>query len=198
MLCRSIISPYNKFQTFPNGPNSKSLLDIAKEVSRASSKQLERAKQHEELVKKASVELELQKEAVTLLKNTLNNTGIRDNQVNLKLQKLKDDSKKCECPFVRGKFLSTFSNNSVRKFPSFWIFPTFPLFYLVREDVENILKENEMVLENVKISRKLVEDYEEGIADRLKPKLNELKREGDSKISLASEKCKNLYAFLYF
>lgn len=48
-----------------------------------------------------------------------------------------------------------------------------------------------MVLENVKISRKLIEDYEEGIADRLKPKLNELKREGDSKISLASEKCKN-------
>ncbi|XP_061943056.1 laminin subunit alpha lam-3 isoform X4 [Apis cerana] len=141
---------YNK--TFPNGLNSKSLLDIAKEVSRASSKQLERAKQHEELVKKASVELELQKEAVTLLKNTLNNTGIRDNQVNLKFQKLKDDSKK------------------------------------LREDIENILKDNEMVLENVKISRKLIEDYEEGIADRLKPKLNELKREGDSKISLASEK----------
>ncbi|XP_043794597.1 laminin subunit alpha-2 isoform X1 [Apis laboriosa] len=141
---------YNK--TFPNGPNSKSLLDIAKEVSRASSKQLERAKQHEELVKKASVDLELQKEAVTLLKNTLNNTGIRDNQVNLKLQKLKDDSKK------------------------------------LREDIENISKDNEMVLENVKISRKLIEDYEEGIADRLKPKLNELKREGDSKISLASEK----------
>lgn len=88
-------------------------------MSRASSKQLERAKQHEELVKKASVELELQKEAVTLLKNTLNNTGIRDNQVNLKFQKLKDDSKKCECPFVREKFLSAFSNNSVLKFPSF-------------------------------------------------------------------------------
>lgn len=55
-----------------------------------------------------------------------------------------------------------------------------------------------MVLENVKISRKLIEDYEEGIADRLKPKLNELKREGDSKISLASEKCKNhVYTSLF-
>lgn len=83
-------------------------------MSRASSKQLDRAKQHGELVKKASVELELQKEAVTLLKNTLNNTGIRDNQVNLKLQKLKDDSKKCECPRLSEKnFHSTFSNNSL-------------------------------------------------------------------------------------
>lgn len=76
------------------------------------------------------------------------------------------------------------------------------MFYSVREDIENTLRDNEVVLENVETSRKLIEDYEEGIADRLKPKLNELKREGDSKISLASEKCKNrhyatLCIFLY-
>lgn len=87
-------------------------------------------------------------------------------------------------------------------FLNFQVFKlNFSLFYLVREDIENISKDNEMVLENVKISRKLIEDYEEGIADRLKPKLNELKREGDSKISLASEKCKNrhyaTFTFLY-
>lgn len=76
------------------------------------------------------------------------------------------------------------------------------MFYSVREDIENTLRDNEVVLENVETSRKLIEDYEEGIADRLKPKLNELKREGDSKISLASEKRKNrhyatLCIFLY-
>lgn len=76
------------------------------------------------------------------------------------------------------------------------------MFYSVREDIENTLRDNEVVLENVETTRKLIEDYEEGIADRLKPKLNELKREGDSKISLASEKRKNrhyvtLCIFLY-
>lgn len=38
--------------------------------------------------------------------------------------------------------------------------------------------------------QRLIDDYNQGIAERLKPKLNELKREGDSKISLASEKRK--------
>lgn len=37
-------------------------------------------------------------------------------------------------------------------------------------------------------TRQLIEDYQQGIAEVLNPKLQELKREGDSRISLASEK----------
>lgn len=61
----------------------------------------------------------------------------------------------------------------------------------MRENVQNILEDNNEVLEAVVDNQKLTEDYNEGITNRLKPKLYELKREGDSKISLASEKCKN-------
>lgn len=68
---------------------------------------------------------------------------------------------------------------------------------LVRENVENILNDNEKVLESIKTSQKLIEDYKEGIANILKPKLYDLKREGDSEISLASEKCKIYYIFLH-
>lgn len=66
----------------------------------------------------------------------------------------------------------------------------------VRENVENILNDNEKVLESIKTSQKLIGDYKEGIANILKPKLYDLKREGDSEISLASEKCKIYYIFL--
>lgn len=68
---------------------------------------------------------------------------------------------------------------------------------LVRENVENILNDNEKVLESIKTSQKLIEDYKEGIANILKPKLYDLKREGDSEISLASEKCKIYCIFLH-
>ncbi|XP_050482872.1 laminin subunit alpha-1 isoform X2 [Bombus huntii] len=141
---------YNKI--FPDGPKSQSLLDSAKEILLASSKQQNSANRHGKLVQNASDGLELQKEAVNILKNTLNSTGIRDNQVNIKLQTLQDDSKK------------------------------------LRENVENILNDNEKVLESIKTSQKLIGDYKEGIANILKPKLYDLKREGDSEISLASEK----------
>lgn len=57
---------------------------------------MDSAKRHGILVKKADVAMERQKEAVTTLKNTLNNTGIRDNEVNVKLQNLQNDGKKCK------------------------------------------------------------------------------------------------------
>lgn len=63
----------------------------------------------------------------------------------------------------------------------------------MRENIQNILDDNEEVLEIVKDNQRLIDDYNEGIANRLKPKLYELKREGDSKISLASEKRKIHY-----
>ncbi|KAF3427281.1 LOW QUALITY PROTEIN: hypothetical protein E2986_11364, partial [Frieseomelitta varia] len=135
---------YNK--TFPDGPKLKSLLDNAKEILVASSRQENSANKHGKLVQSANEALELQKEAVNILKNTLNSTGMKDNQVNVKLQKLQDD---------------------------------------MRENVKNILNENEKILESIKNSQKLIGDYKEGITNRLKPKLYDLKREGDSEISLA-------------
>ncbi|CAK9806681.1 Laminin subunit alpha-1 [Anthophora quadrimaculata] len=151
MAAKDIVEEtYNKI--FPNGPNSKSLLDNAKEISLASSKQRDSAKKHGKLVQDASVGLELQKEAVNTLKNTLNATGIKNNEINVKLQNLQNNSKK------------------------------------LRENIYTILNKNEKVLEDVKSTQKLIDDYKEGIAERLKPKLFELKREGDSKISLANEK----------
>ena len=69
--------------------------------------------------------------------------------------------------------------------------------FIVRENVKNILNENEKILESIKNSQKLIGDYKEGITNRLKPKLYDLKREGDSEISLASEKCKVYYIFFH-
>ncbi|XP_014473552.1 PREDICTED: laminin subunit alpha-1 isoform X2 [Dinoponera quadriceps] len=130
----------------------KSLLDEAKEAFSKTSRQWETAKEHNKLVKKASAEVEAQKRAVYTLKDTLNSTGIRDNQINVKLRELQGSSKK------------------------------------FHEDVQNILNENDEVTESIRNKQRLIDDYNQGIADRLRPKLNELKREGDSKISLASEK----------
>lgn len=62
-------------------------------------------------------------------------------------------------------------------------------FLSVHEDLLNILEKNDEVTESVSNTQRLIDDYSQDIADRLKPKLQDLKREGDSKISLASEKC---------
>jgi len=44
----------------------------------------------------ANTELGIQKQAVLTLKDTLNSTGIKDNQINVKLRELQGNSKKCE------------------------------------------------------------------------------------------------------
>ncbi|XP_078049383.1 wing blister isoform X2 [Augochlora pura] len=141
---------YNK--TFPNGPHSKSLLDSAREISSESTKQWENAERHGKMVENVADKLYLQKQAVMTVKSTLNTTGIRDNQVNVKLQSLQDDSRH------------------------------------LREGIKNLMDENDKLMESTKDTQKLIDDYTTGISERLKPKLNDLKREGDSKISLASEK----------
>jgi len=72
------------------------LLDDAKETLAKSSQQWEVAKEHGKLVRNANVELEAQKQAVFTLKNTLNSTGIRDNEINVKLRELQNNNKKCK------------------------------------------------------------------------------------------------------
>ena len=60
----------------------------------------------------------------------------------------------------------------------------------MQESLQTVLEDNDEVMESIQDSKKLIHDYKEGIANSLKPKYQELKREGDSKISLASEQCK--------
>ncbi|RLU21684.1 hypothetical protein DMN91_006060 [Ooceraea biroi] len=130
----------------------KSLLDDAKEVLAKSSQQWQTSKEHDELVMNARAELEAQKQAVLTLKDTLNSTGIKDNEINVKLRELQSNSRK------------------------------------LHEDLQTILEENDVVAESVKNTQRLIDDYKQGIAERLRPKLYELQHEGDSKISLATEK----------
>lgn len=51
------------------------------------------------------------------------------------------------------------------------------------------MEDNEETNESIGISQKLIEDYKYSINENLRSKLLELEREGDSKISLANEKC---------
>lgn len=74
----------------------KSLLDDTKEVLAKSSQQWVTAKEHGKLVKNANTMLDTQKQAILVLKNTLNSTGIKDNEINVKLRELQSNSKNCK------------------------------------------------------------------------------------------------------
>lgn len=65
---------------------------------------------------------------------------------------------------------------------------------VVQERLAKTKEEADEVVGSIDESRRLIDDYREGIASGLQPQLQELKQEGDSKISLASEKrkCANL------
>jgi len=54
------------------------------------------SKEHGKLVKNANGKLEAQKQAILVLKDTLNSTGIKDNEINVKLRELQSNSKKCK------------------------------------------------------------------------------------------------------
>ncbi|XP_066580920.1 laminin subunit alpha-1 [Prorops nasuta] len=140
------------FKVFPHGPYAKSLQDITEETRSRSRKQWEMAVKHEEPVNQANAELELQKKAIVTLKNSLNSTGIKDNEINVKLRELQSGTK------------------------------------TLHEGLQRVSIENDKIYDSVENSRKIIHSYKEGIAGQLKPQLNELKRESDSKISLASEK----------
>ncbi|XP_023288824.1 laminin subunit alpha-2 [Orussus abietinus] len=139
-------------KVFPGGFRERSLLDSAKDMFKTSNEQLERAMRHDRPVITARDQLERQKQGVANLKNTLNSTGIKDNEINIKLRELKNESKR------------------------------------VQDNLHTISAGNEEVLGSIHRSEILIEDLNQGVSNVLKPKLNDLKREGDSKISLATEK----------
>lgn len=100
ILRQQIFSLINYFvitgQTFPDGPNGKSLLDSAKEISSEATEQWESVGNHGTMVEHAADQLDLQKQAVVTLKNSINSTALRDNQVNMKLLNLQDGSRQCK------------------------------------------------------------------------------------------------------
>jgi septal ring factor EnvC (AmiA/AmiB activator) len=81
---------------YPDDPDSNSLLDIAFDVRVRSSEQLERTKNHSQPIIQAKIQLESQKQSVSDLKDSLNSTGNKDNQINVKLRELQSDSRKCK------------------------------------------------------------------------------------------------------
>lgn len=60
----------------------------------------------------------------------------------------------------------------------------------MQERLYSILNENMEVTSSLDETRESIENHQKGIVEVLGPKLEELKREGDSRISLASEKRK--------
>lgn len=58
--------------------------------------QLERTKSHSGSIVQAREQVESQKQSVTDLKDSLNSTGNKDNQINVKIRELQSDSRKCE------------------------------------------------------------------------------------------------------
>ncbi|KAK0081679.1 hypothetical protein PV325_011758 [Microctonus aethiopoides] len=139
-------------KVFPGGLQSKSLLDSATEMSEKSADQLEDAQELETLLTSVRSKSNSQIQAVIDLKDSLNTTGTKDNQINIKLRDLQSDSNK------------------------------------LQERLIEVKSDHEKLMNSILESEKLINDYKNGIANNLKPQLQELKREGDSKISLASEK----------
>jgi hypothetical protein len=62
--------------------------------------------------------------------------------------------------------------------------------FLVQEKLNDILNKNIETANSLFETKQFIENYQQGITDVLNPKFQELKREGDSRISLASEKRK--------
>ncbi|XP_046413773.1 laminin subunit alpha-1-like [Neodiprion fabricii] len=139
-------------KTFPGGAKLSSVLELTESMVEKSSDLWNEAKKQETPAISLRNQLEAQKQGIANLKNTLNSTGIRDNQMNVKLQELKA--------------------NSIE----------------TRNKLQVLLKDNEHLKESFAKTTKEIADYEDIIANELRPKIHELKREGDSKISLASEK----------
>ncbi|XP_011501171.1 PREDICTED: laminin subunit alpha-1 [Ceratosolen solmsi marchali] len=137
---------------YSNGPNSNLLPDIAFGVEIRSSEQLEMTKNYDRPITQAKNQLENQKQSVSELKYSLNTTGNKDNQINVKLRELQSGSRN------------------------------------LQTRLNDILNENIETDSSIFETKQLIERYQQGIKEILNPKFLELKREGDSKISLASEK----------
>ncbi|KAJ8669684.1 hypothetical protein QAD02_000943, partial [Eretmocerus hayati] len=139
-------------KVYPNDENEESLLDEALTVAIRSSEQLERTQSHDQPVMEAGTRLSHQKQFVASLKDSLNNTGSRDNLINVKLRELMSSSRE------------------------------------LQNSVTDVLHVHTETMDMISKTKQFTSNYQEGIVEVLNPQLQELKREGDSRISLASEK----------
>lgn len=76
--------------------DANSLLDTALEIETRSSEQLKRTESHSDPIIHARGQLESQKQSVADLKDSVNSTGNKDNQINVKMRELTSDSRKCK------------------------------------------------------------------------------------------------------
>lgn len=61
-----------------------------------STQQLNKVKEYELPLSKARQKVEMQRQSVADLKNSLNSTGNKDNEINIRLRELHIESKKCK------------------------------------------------------------------------------------------------------
>lgn len=140
------------YKVYPNGPNAKSLLDSAAEMSESSAAQLDLAQVLKDPLSLTLSTLHTHQHSVQNLKSSLNSTGIKDNQINVKLREFQTSAT------------------------------------LLEDSIQSIKSNHQSLLDSIQQSETLINDYKLGISNNLQPQLSSLKHEGDSKISLASEK----------
>ena len=73
----------------------KSLVATSQDILEKSTNQLNKVKEYEIPLSKSRQRVEMQKKSVAELKNSLNSTGNKDNEINIKLRELHLESKKC-------------------------------------------------------------------------------------------------------
>lgn len=171
-------------KVFPQGPDGDSLLDDALEIGLRSSDQLERTRTHSLPIMHANGQLESQKQSVAGLKDSLNSTGNKDNQINVKLRELQSDNRNCKF-FKRISFRNQIEYSNAKNV------------FTVQDRLNDILNENLETANSIADTRQLIQDYQQGITDVLIPKLQDLKNKDDSSISLASEK-RNLLMIIFY
>lgn len=84
---------------------------MTRETLEISTQQLNEVNEYVVPLSKARQSVEMQKQSVTDLKNSLNNTGNKDNEINIKLRELQNDRKKCKLIFKLRKKNIDLENN---------------------------------------------------------------------------------------
>lgn len=87
-------------KVFPNGMASDSLFDTSLDVEQRSEELWQNVQIHEENVLGAKSQLDFEKQAIMDLKDFLNSTGIKDNQINVKLRELESGGRDCKLIFL--------------------------------------------------------------------------------------------------
>ena len=80
------------------------MLETTQEMLKKSNQQFDKVKEYDEPLLKSRQRVEMQKHSISDLKNSLNNTGNKDNEINIKLREFQSKSKKCR--YILLQFLN--------------------------------------------------------------------------------------------